>query len=58
VCKKNKNRNLENEKEEQMKINLKNLHAQRKFWQLHGRLFLCWRFYYVNDNTKIDLENV
>ncbi len=33
------------------------MHAQRKSWQSHGRLFLCWIFYYVNDNTKIDLEN-
>jgi hypothetical protein len=23
----------------------------------HGRLSLSWSFYYVNDNTKIDLEN-
>jgi hypothetical protein len=33
------------------------LHAQRKNWQSHGRLSLCWRFYCVNDNTRIDLEN-
>jgi hypothetical protein len=39
-----------------MKINLKKLHAQRKIWQPHGRLFLCWSFYYVNDNTQIDFE--
>ncbi len=36
---------------------LRKFHAQRKFWQPHGRLYLCWIFYYVNDNTKIDLEN-
>jgi hypothetical protein len=34
------------------------LHAHKKNWQLHGRLSLCWRFYCVNDNTKIDLENI
>jgi hypothetical protein len=33
------------------------LHAQRKIWQPHGRLSLCWSFYCVNDNTQIDLEN-
>ncbi len=33
------------------------MHAQRKFWQLHGRLFLCWSYYCVYDNTQINLEN-
>ncbi len=33
------------------------MHAQRKNWQPHGRLYLCWSFYCVNGNTKIDLEN-
>jgi hypothetical protein len=33
------------------------LHAQRKSWQPHGKLPLCWSFYCVNDNTEIDLEN-
>jgi hypothetical protein len=50
-------RNPENEKEEQMKVNLKKLHAQRKNKQPCGRLSLCWSFYCVNDNTKIDLES-
>jgi len=50
-------RNPENEKKEQMKINLQNLHAQKKSWKPHGRLSLCWSFYYVNDNVEIDLEN-
>jgi hypothetical protein len=40
-----------------MKLNLQNLHAQKKTWKPHGRLSLCWSFYYVNDNAKIDLEN-
>jgi hypothetical protein len=51
------NMNLENGREEQMKINLKKLHAQRKSWQPHGRLSLCWNFYCVNDNEEFDLEN-
>jgi hypothetical protein len=40
-----------------MKINLKKLHAQKKSWQQHGRLSLCWIFYCVNDDAKIDFEN-
>jgi hypothetical protein len=35
---------LENEKKQQMKINLQNLHAQKKSWKPHGRLSLCWSF--------------
>jgi hypothetical protein len=42
---------LENERVEEMKINLKKLHAQRKSWQPHGRLYLCWNLYCVNHNT-------
>jgi hypothetical protein len=44
-------KNPKNEKEEEMKMNLKKLHAQRKSWQSYGRLSLCWSFYCVNDNT-------
>jgi hypothetical protein len=51
------NMNLEIEREERMKINLPKLHAQRKSWQPHGRLSLCWSFYYVDDNTQIDFDN-
>jgi hypothetical protein len=51
------NMNPKNEREKQMKINLKKLHAQRKIWRSHVRLSLCWSFYYVNDNVKIDIEN-
>jgi hypothetical protein len=51
------NLNPKNGREEKMKVNLKKLHAQIKRWQSHGRLFLCWSFYCVNDNTEIDLEN-
>jgi hypothetical protein len=46
-----------NEIKEVMKINIKKLHAQRKFWKFHGRTSLCWGFYCVNDNATIDLEN-
>jgi hypothetical protein len=49
--------NLENEKKEELKINLKKLHAQRKSWQPHGSTSLCWSFYCVDDNIEIDLEN-
>jgi len=49
--------NLENEKKEEIKINLKKLHAQKKSWQPHGSTYLCWSFYCVNDNIKIDLDN-
>jgi hypothetical protein len=44
------NMNIENEIAEEMEINLKKLHAQRKSWQPHGTLYLCWNFYFVNDN--------
>jgi hypothetical protein len=40
-----------------MKENLKKLHAQRKIWKPHGRTSLCWIFYCVNDNAKVDLIN-
>ncbi len=40
-----------------MKINFKKLHAQRKNQKPHERLSLCWSFYCVNDNAKVDLEN-
>jgi hypothetical protein len=50
-------RNLENGNEEIMKGNLKKLHAQTKIWKPHGRTSLCWSFYGVNDNAKVDLVN-
>ncbi len=37
-----------------MKENLGKLHAQRLFWKPHNRNVLCWTFYCVNDNTKVD----
>ncbi len=51
-------KNPKNEKEEQMKIKSKKLHAQKINWQQHGRLSLCWSFYCFNDNNKIDLNNI
>jgi len=49
--------NLKNGSEEIMKGNLKKLHVQKKNWKPHGRTTLCWSFYCVNDNAKIDLVN-
>jgi hypothetical protein len=40
-----------------MKGNLKKLHAQRKKRKPHGRTSLCWIFYCVNDNAKVDFTN-
>ncbi len=40
-----------------MKENLKKLHAGKQIWKAHGRISLCWSFYYVNDNVKVDLIN-
>jgi len=34
-------RNSENGSEKIMKVNLKNLHAQRKIWKPHARTSLC-----------------
>jgi hypothetical protein len=31
--------------------------VQRKIWKPHGKTSLCWRFYCVNDNAKVDLVN-
>ncbi len=45
------------------KINKKNikhileqLQIQRKKWCPHNRNALCWSFYYVNDNLKMNLD--
>ncbi len=50
-------KNPQNEREQEMQINLKKLQAQRKSQKPHGRLSLCWNFYRVNDNAKVDLKN-
>jgi hypothetical protein len=31
--------------------------VQSKIWKPHGKTLLCWVFYYVNDNTNVDIEN-
>jgi hypothetical protein len=49
--------NLKNEKKEEIKINLKKLQVQRKSWQPHLSICLCWSFYCVNDNIEIDLDD-
>jgi hypothetical protein len=45
-----------NEKNE-MKGNLQTLHIKRKIWKGHNRNLICWAFYCVNDDRKIDLGN-
>jgi hypothetical protein len=40
-----------------MKENLKKLHAQWKIWKPHGKFSLCWSFYCVNNNAKVDSVN-
>ncbi len=37
-----------------MKGNLKKLHVQKKSWKPHGITFLCWIFYCVNHNAKVN----
>jgi hypothetical protein len=51
------NRNLENGSEKIMKGNLKKMQVQRKIWKPHGKTYLCWSFYCVNDNVEVDLVN-
>jgi len=34
--------------------NLKKLHVQRTFWRGNSRNALCWAFYCVNDNKKVN----
>ncbi len=48
-------RNPKNGNEKIMKENLKKLHAQRKIQKPHGRTFLCWNLYSINDNAKVNL---
>jgi hypothetical protein len=28
----------------------------KKKWHLHNRNELCWSFYYVNENSKVNLD--
>jgi len=41
-----------------MKINLKKLYVQRKYWKPHGRSYLCWGVFCVDDNVEVDFENI
>lgn len=45
-------------KEERMNFNLESLHVQRNKWKGNHRNSLCWGFNFVNDNKKIDGENL
>jgi hypothetical protein len=36
--------------------NFKNLHAQKVFWKRRSKNALCWAFYCVNDNKKINVS--
>jgi hypothetical protein len=45
-------------KEERMNFNLESLHVQRNKWKGNHRNSLCWGFYYVSVNKKIDGENL
>jgi len=38
-----------------MKDTLKKLHVQRNKWKGHNRNSICWAFYCVNDNKRIDV---
>jgi hypothetical protein len=41
--------------EKKMKDNSRKLHAQILFWEANNENALCWAFYCINDNKKIDL---
>jgi hypothetical protein len=41
--------------EKKMKDNIKKLHAQRSFWKENIINVLCWAFYFVNDNKKVNI---
>ncbi len=32
----------------------KQSHVERKIWRLHNQNLLCWSFYYISDNAKVD----
>ncbi len=35
---------------------MKKLHGQRRCWKPHGRTSLCWSFYCIDNNAKVDLK--
>jgi len=39
-------------------VKLEKLHVKKKIWKPHGITSLCWSFYCVNDNAKVDLVNI
>jgi hypothetical protein len=36
---------------------LEKIACSKKIWKPHGRTFLCWIFYCVNENGEVDLVN-
>jgi hypothetical protein len=48
------NRLSKESNEEKIKQILQQLQTQRKKW--HDRNALCWSFYYVNYNSKVNLD--
>jgi hypothetical protein len=47
--------NLQSE-EKTTKMNIKNLHVQRRMWKSHGIICLCYVFFRVNDNKDVDMK--
>jgi hypothetical protein len=41
--------------EKKMKDNLNKFHAQRSFWKENIINVLCWAFYCINDDKKVDM---
>jgi hypothetical protein len=46
-----------NERNE-MEKNLRTMHVQRKIWKGYNRNAICWAFYFVNENKKVDPKNL
>ncbi len=46
-----------NERNE-MEKNLQTLHVQRKIGKGYNRNAICWAFYFINENKKVDPENL
>lgn len=43
-------------KENEMKNNFKKLNVQINKWKNHNRNAICWAFYCINDNQKVDVK--
>ncbi len=39
-------------------LQLETIKAQAIAWRPHGRIFIYWGFFVVNDNHLVDLENL